>query len=74
MKIMLVVFLVIIVAGLVAWKWVNGIDYMIDTHSDYNGDDFLNWNGENSNWDGENSDWDKSTADLEIEPHTENSI
>lgn len=60
MKIMLVVLLVIIVAGLVVWKWVNGIDYMIDNHSDYDGDDFLNW--------------DRHTADWETDPHTENSI
>ena len=67
MKIMLVVLLVIIVAGLVAWKWVNGIDYMIDTHSDYEGDDFLNWDGTHTNWG-------KHTADWETDPHTENSI
>lgn len=72
MKIMLVVLLVIIVAGLVAWKWVNNLDFMIENHPDYDGDDFLNWDGKHSGWDKRTADWE--VADWETDPHTENSI
>jgi hypothetical protein len=38
------VFLIMIaILGIVAWRWVEGIDYMQKNHPDYKGDDFLNW-------------------------------
>jgi hypothetical protein len=40
MKITLVV-LSIISLGYLVYKWVKGIDYMINNHFDYKGEDFL---------------------------------
>lgn len=38
----LLVFLVMIaVIGVVAWRWVEGIDYMHKNHPDYKGDDLF---------------------------------
>ena len=40
----LVIFIIIfMVSALIAWKWVEGIDYMQKNHPDYKGEDFLNW-------------------------------
>jgi hypothetical protein len=33
--------IIIVVCAIVSWKWVQGIDYMRDFHSDYKGEDFL---------------------------------
>jgi len=29
--------------ALISWLWVRGIDNMKQNHSDYKGEDFLNW-------------------------------
>lgn len=28
------------------WLWAGGLDYMINNHPDYKGEDFLNWTEE----------------------------
>jgi hypothetical protein len=35
--------LILAFSGTIAWLWSGGIDYMKSKHSDYKGDDFLNW-------------------------------
>lgn len=32
-----------IMAAIVSFFWVRGIDYMKENHPDYKGEDFLNW-------------------------------
>ena len=32
-----------------AWMWIKGIDYMKENHSDYKGDDWLNWHNDSEN-------------------------
>lgn len=39
----LVLIIVLLVTGLIAWLWVRGIDYMKENHPDYKGEDFLDW-------------------------------
>jgi hypothetical protein len=39
----------LLILGLVTWRWVVGIDYMIKNHPDYKGDDFLNWSDDPEN-------------------------
>ena len=31
------------------WMWVTGIDYMKENHSDYKGNDWLNWDNDPEN-------------------------
>ena len=39
---MLIVFgIIFIISGIVAWRWVDGIDYMHKNHPDYKGDDLF---------------------------------
>jgi hypothetical protein len=33
----------LIFAGIIAFFWVRGIDYMKENHPDYKGEDFLDW-------------------------------
>jgi hypothetical protein len=33
--------LMFIVVGLISWRWVVGIDYMMKNHPDYKGDDLF---------------------------------
>ena len=40
------VFIIVVLAGILAWGWVRGIDYMQENHPDYKGEDFLNWGSE----------------------------
>ena len=44
---------IVLVSGLIAWRWVVGIDYMQKNHPDYKGDDFLNWDDNKSHTEGE---------------------
>jgi len=46
----LVLFIVLLVAGVVSYFWVRGIDYMQKSHPDYKGEDFLNWDETETNW------------------------
>lgn len=38
---MVVFGIVIIIVGLISWRWVEGIDYMHKNHPDYKGDDLF---------------------------------
>lgn len=44
----IIMFLVVLI---ISWIWVRGIDNMKKNHSDYKGEDFLNWDGKNDGWD-----------------------
>ena len=46
MEALLIIGIILVISGIIAYFWVKGIDYMHKTHPDYKGDDFLNW-GEN---------------------------
>ena len=35
--------------GYLCWMWIKGIDYMKENHSDYKGDDWLNWDNDSEN-------------------------
>ncbi len=43
----------ILVIGLISWRWVEGIDYMQKNHPDYKGEDFLNWDDNKTHTEGE---------------------
>ncbi len=38
---MVVFGIMIIIVGLISWRWVEGIDYMHKNHPDYTGDDLF---------------------------------
>lgn len=42
-----------IIIGFIAWRWVEGIDYMHKNHPDYKGEDFLNWDDNKNHTEGE---------------------
>lgn len=37
--------IILLISGLIAWRWVKGIDYMMENHPDYKGDDLFGENG-----------------------------
>jgi hypothetical protein len=39
----------LLILGVITWRWVTGIDYMMKNHPDYKGDDFLNWGNDPDN-------------------------
>ncbi len=39
----IVILCIVSFSALIAWRWVEGIDYMSKNHPDYKGEDFLNW-------------------------------
>jgi len=41
--------LILAVAAIISYLWVRGIDFMKENHSDYKGDDFLDWNENDHN-------------------------
>ncbi len=41
MEYMVVFGIMIIIVGLISWRWVEGIDYMHKNHPDYKGDDLF---------------------------------
>ncbi len=43
----------ILVIGLISWRWVEGIDYMQKNHPDYKGEDFLNWDDNKTHTEGD---------------------
>ena len=49
MKYVILFGVIFTVVGFISWRWVVGIDYMKENHSDYKGDDFLNWGDDNEN-------------------------
>ena len=36
-----VIAVMVFFVALISWSWVKGIDYMMENHPDYTGDDFL---------------------------------
>jgi hypothetical protein len=41
MGVAIVIAIILIISGLIAWRLVKGIDYMDKHHKGYNGDDFF---------------------------------
>ncbi len=37
----IVIAIVLLISGLIAWRWVVGIAYMHENHPDYKGEDFF---------------------------------
>lgn len=35
------IFIILIICGFIAWRWVIGIDFMMENHKDYKGDDLF---------------------------------
>lgn len=66
MGLAIVVLLILVISGIIAVLWANGIDYMQKNHPDYKGEDFLNWGNETAPW--ETNTWDDNKA------HTEGGI
>lgn len=46
MEHLIVIGIIILISGVIAWRWVVGIDYMQKNHPDYKGEDWLNWNSD----------------------------
>lgn len=40
------ILLILAFSGTIAWLWSGGIDYMQKHHSNYKGEDYLNWDVE----------------------------
>lgn len=40
--------IILLISGLIAWRWVIGIDYMNKHHNRYNGDDLFGGDGEDN--------------------------
>lgn len=53
-------------AGVIAWLWAGGIDYMKKTHPTYKGEDFLNWDKDINNTAGRDG-WDDNLQHTEGE-------
>lgn len=47
------IIVIVIISALIAWRWVEGIDYMQKNHPDYKGEDFLDWGEESAPWETE---------------------
>ena len=46
--------IIFIISGIIAWRWVAGIDYMKENHPDYKGDDlFGSWDDDKAHTEGE---------------------
>lgn len=66
MEQLLVIGIIILFSGLIAWRWVEGIDYMQKNHPDYKGEDFLNWENDEVTKSAGRDAWDDNNV------HTEN--
>jgi hypothetical protein len=38
---MVAILIILLISGLIAWRWVVGINYMHNNHPDYKGDDLF---------------------------------
>jgi hypothetical protein len=38
-----IIIFILAISAFISWLWVGGIDYMKQHHSDYKGEDFLDW-------------------------------
>jgi hypothetical protein len=52
MEYMVVFGIMIIIVGLISWRWVEGIDYMQKNHPDYTGDDLFGFDEDKKEKDG----------------------
>jgi hypothetical protein len=41
----------LLILGLITWRWVVGIDYMIKNHFGYKAEDWLDWGNDSDNED-----------------------
>jgi hypothetical protein len=39
----------LLILGVISWRWIVGIDYMIKNHPVYKGDDFFDWGNDPEN-------------------------
>jgi hypothetical protein len=42
--------LMVAVVAIISYFWVRGIDYMKENHPNYKGEDFLDWDDEDTDW------------------------
>lgn len=40
--------IILLISGLIAWRWIKGIDYMDKHHPDYKGDDLFGEHGKDN--------------------------
>ena len=67
MEQLLVIGIIILFSGLIAWRWVEGIDYMQKNHPDYKGEDFLNWGNDDVTKTAGRDAWDDNSIHTEGE-------
>jgi hypothetical protein len=49
---LIIIGIISVVAGVLAFLWADGIDYMSKNHPDYKGEDFLDWDDNKTNSEG----------------------
>lgn len=50
---LIIIAIISIVAGILIFSWVDGIDYMKENHPDYKGGDFLDWDDNKNHTEGQ---------------------
>lgn len=58
---------ILAIAGSLCWLWAGGIDHMKKNHSEYSGEDFLNWKPSEINT--ESTEWDDNKVHTEDRFH-----
>jgi hypothetical protein len=48
-SIIIVALIILPALAYLGWMWIKGIDYMKENHSDYKGNDWLNWDNDSEN-------------------------
>jgi uncharacterized membrane protein len=48
-SILLVALVILSLLIYIIFRWIKGIDYMKENHTDYKADDWLNWNNDSEN-------------------------
>ena len=61
-----VVLFMLLFTGIISWLWVRGIDFMKKNHSDYKGEDFLDWGNDVTKAAGRDG-WDDNAVHTEAE-------
>ena len=61
----LVILLIVASTVLISWRWVKGIDYMMENHPDYKGEDFLDWGDEDVTKTAGRDGWDDNRVHAE---------
>lgn len=67
MEQLLVIGIIVVFSGLIAWRWAEGIDYMQKNHPDYKGEDFLNWGNDDVTKSAGRDAWDDNSIHTEGE-------